>query len=129
MTTPPVKPPPKDPMKAFRGITAGTLIIEVIVVALALPVIAKLGGGFSTTAGVLAFVLIAGLIATCALLKHQWSFWLIVGLHVVMVASWLALTALGAVGAVFSLVWACIFWMRRDLAKRMAEGRLPSQQV
>jgi hypothetical protein len=128
MTTPPVKPPPKDPMKAFRGITAGTLIIEVIVVALALPVIAKLGGGFTTT-GVLASVLIAGLIATCALLKHKWSFWLIVALHVVMVASWFALTALGAVGVVFSLVWACVFWMRRDLAKRMAEGRLPSQRA
>jgi hypothetical protein len=126
MSTP--TPPRKDPMKAFRGIMAGTLIIEAIVLALAIPVVAKVGGGIGTTSGVLVFILLVGLIATCALLRHRWSIGVIIGLHVVMVASWFAMTALGVVGVLFSLVWAYLLWLRRDMTKRITEGRLPSQQ-
>ena len=127
MTTP-VPAPKKDPMKSFRGIMAATLILEVVVVALALPVVAKLGGGVGTGTGYLVLGLIAALIVTCALLKHPWAVWVIAVIHVVMVASWLVLTALGGIGVLFSLVWAYLLWLRRDVAKRMAEGRLPSQQ-
>ncbi len=69
------------------------------------------------------------LIGTCALLKRPWIVWVIGVLHVVMIASWGLLTALGAIGVLFSLVWVYLLWLRRDVAKRMAEGRLPSQQV
>jgi hypothetical protein len=31
-------------------------------------------------------------------------------------------------GLVFGAAWAVLLWMRWDVAKRMAEGRLPSQQ-
>jgi hypothetical protein len=124
-----VPAPKKDPMKSFRGIMAGTLILEVIVVALALPVVAKLGGGVGTGTGYLVFGLIVALIGTCALLKRPWAVYVIAAIHVVMVASWFALTALGGIGVVFSLVWLYLLWLRRDVAKRMAEGRLPSQQA
>ncbi|MGW4110080.1 DUF4233 domain-containing protein [Actinosynnema sp. NPDC004786] len=115
-------------MKSFRGIMAGTLILEVIVVALALPVVAKLAGGVGTGTGYLVLGLIVALIGTCALLKRPWAVYVIVAIHVVMVASWFALTALGGIGVVFSLVWVYLLWLRRDVAKRMAQGRLPSQQ-
>ncbi|CCH28721.1 DUF4233 domain-containing protein [Actinosynnema sp. NPDC047251] len=129
MTTPAGVPAPKkDPMKSFRGIMAGTLILEVIVVALALPVVAKLGGGIGTGTGYLVLGLIVALIGTCALLKRPWIVWVIALLHVVMIASWPLLTALGAIGVLFSLVWVYLLWLRRDVAKRMAAGRLPSQQ-
>jgi hypothetical protein len=62
-------------------------------------------------------------------LKRRWAVALIVTVHVVMVASWFTLTALGAMGVVFSLVWVYLLWLRRDMAKRIAEGRLPSQQA
>jgi hypothetical protein len=126
MSTPPA--PRKDPMKSFRAIMAGTLIIEVIVVALAIPVVANLGGGIGTTAGIVVFALLAALLVTCGLLGKPWSIAVIIGLHVAMIASWLVLPALGGIGVVFSLVWACLLWMRKDMAKRIAEGRLPSQQ-
>ncbi|MGM1057819.1 DUF4233 domain-containing protein [Saccharothrix sp. Mg75] len=124
----PVPAPKKDPMKSFRGIMAGTLILEAIVVALALPVVAKLGGGIGTGTGYLVLGLIVAFIATCGILKRGWTVYVIVALHVVMIASWFALTALGGIGIVFSLVWAYLLWLRHDVAKRMAEGRLPSQQ-
>ncbi|MFD7653248.1 DUF4233 domain-containing protein [Actinosynnema sp. NPDC059797] len=120
--------PKKDPMKGFRGIMAGTLILEAVVVALALPVVANLGGGIGSGTGYLVLGLIVAFLGTCALLKHSWSAYVIVALHVVMIAGWFAMVALGIIGVVFSLVWAYLFWLRRDVAKRMAEGRLPSQQ-
>ncbi|WP_184693369.1 DUF4233 domain-containing protein [Saccharothrix tamanrassetensis] len=115
-------------MKSFRGIMAGTLILEVVVVALALPVVAKLGGGIGTGTGYLVLALIVALIGTCAILKRPWALWVIAVLHLVMIVSWVALTALGAIGVLFTLVWAYLLWLRRDVARRMAEGRLPSQQ-
>ncbi|MBB5957726.1 putative Abi (CAAX) family protease [Saccharothrix tamanrassetensis] len=123
-----VPAPKKDPMKSFRGIMAGTLILEVVVVALALPVVAKLGGGIGTGTGYLVLALIVALIGTCAILKRPWALWVIAVLHLVMIVSWVALTALGAIGVLFTLVWAYLLWLRRDVARRMAEGRLPSQQ-
>ncbi|WP_433269689.1 DUF4233 domain-containing protein [Actinosynnema sp. CS-041913] len=121
--------PKKDPMKAFRGIMAGTLILEAIVVALALPVVVNLGGGIGTGTGYLVLALIVALIGTCAILKRPWAVWVIAVLHVVMIASWIAMTALGIIGVLFTLVWAYLLWLRRDVARRMAEGRLPSQQA
>ncbi|GAA1282665.1 DUF4233 domain-containing protein [Saccharothrix xinjiangensis] len=120
--------PKKDPMKGFRGIMAGTLILEAVVVALALPVVANLGGGIGSGTGYLVLGLIVAFLGTCALLKRSWSAYVIVALHVVMIAGWFAMVALGIIGVVFSLVWVYLFWLRRDVAKRMAEGRLPSQQ-
>lgn len=126
MTTPPA--PKKDPMKSFRGIMAGTLILEAIVVALALPVVAKLGGGVGTGTGYLVLGLIVAFLVTCGLLKRPWAVWIIAALHVVMIASLFLMTALGVIGILFALVWGYLLWLRRDVAKRMAEGRLPSQQ-
>jgi hypothetical protein len=124
-------PPPtpkKDPMKAFRGIMAGTLILEVIVVALALPVIAKLHGGVGTLVGWVAFGFIAVFIAMCAFVRRPWAIPAVVGLHVLLIATWVLLPALGVIGVIFGLVWTYMLWLRKDLLKRMAEGRLPSQQ-
>ena len=41
---------PPDPWKSFRGVTAGTLILEAIVVLLALPVVGAVGGGLTPAA-------------------------------------------------------------------------------
>jgi hypothetical protein len=117
-----------DPMRSFGGVMALTLILEVIVVLLAMPVVAKLGDGLATWQGVLVGVLALALVVTCAFLRRPWGRWVAAGLQVVMIACWFAVVALGILGLVFGLVWAVLLWMRWDVAKRMAEGRLPSQQ-
>ncbi|HEX8865297.1 MAG TPA: DUF4233 domain-containing protein [Lentzea sp.] len=126
MTSP--APLKKDPLKAFRGIMAGTLILEVIVVALALPVIAKLHGGVGTLVGWTAFGFIAIFIAMCAFVRRPWAIPAVVALHVLLIATWILLPALGVIGVIFGLVWIYMLWLRKDLLKRMAEGRLPAQQ-
>jgi hypothetical protein len=127
MTSP--APLKKDPLKAFRGIMAGTLILEVIVVALALPVIAKLHGGVGTVVGWVAFGFIAVFIAMCAFVRRPWAIPAVVALHVLLIATWFLLPALGVIGVIFALVWIYMLWLRKDLLKRMAEGRLPAQQA
>ncbi|GGU75943.1 DUF4233 domain-containing protein [Lentzea flava] len=127
MTTSPA-PLKKDPLKAFRGIMAGTLILEVIVVALALPVIAKLHGGVGTLVGWTAFGFIAVFIAMCAFVRRPWAIPAVVALHVLLIATWFLLPAMGVIGVIFGLVWVYMLWLRKDLLKRMAEGRLPAQQ-
>jgi uncharacterized membrane protein len=116
-------------MKSFVGVMAATLVLEVIVVLLALPVVAKLGDGLATWQGVLVGALALALLLTCAFLRRPWGMWVAAGLQVVMIACWFAVVALGVLGLVFGLVWATLLWMRHDVAKRMAEGRLPSQQT
>lgn len=118
-----------DPMKSFASVMALTLILEVVVVLLALPVVAKLGDGLATWQGVLVGALALALLATCAFLRRPWGKWVAAGLQVVMIACWFAMVALGVLGLVFGLVWAVLLWMRHDVARRMAEGRLPSQQA
>jgi uncharacterized protein DUF4233 len=119
---------PVDPMRGFVGVMSATLLLEVVVVLLALPVVAKLGSGLATWQGVLVGVLALALLVTFAFLRRPWGRWLAAGLQVVMIACWFAVTAVGIVGLIFGLAWALLLWMRHDVARRMAEGRLPSQQ-
>jgi hypothetical protein len=118
-----------DPMKSFASVMALTLVLEVVVVLLALPVVAKLGDGLATWQGVLVGALALALLLTCGFLRRPWGKWVAAGLQVVMIACWFAMVALGVLGLVFGLVWAILLWMRHDVARRMAEGRLPSQQA
>lgn len=117
-----------DPLKSFRGVIAATLILEGIVVLLALPVVAKLGDGVATWQGILVGALALALFLACGVAGRPWAIYLGLGLQVVLIACWFALTALGIVGIIFALVWSLLLWFRRDVAKRLAAGRLPSQQ-
>jgi len=120
---------PVDPMKGFRGVMAGTLVLEAIVVALSLLVVAKLNGGLATGAGIVVGVVVVLLLVLCGLLRRSW----------VTVPIWVAQAALigcvfssvpvGIVGVLFALIWGFLLWLRWDVARRMAAGELPSQQA
>ncbi|MCE7011540.1 DUF4233 domain-containing protein [Kibdelosporangium philippinense] len=117
-----------NPMKGFRGVMAGALIIEAIVVALALLVVHRTAGGLASWKGLFVGGIVLALILTCGLLRFSWSMFVVIALQVVMLVGFFALPELGVLGLIFGLVWTYLFWLRRDVAKRMAEGRLPSQQ-
>ncbi|HEU5476162.1 MAG TPA: DUF4233 domain-containing protein [Actinophytocola sp.] len=111
-----------DPLRSFRGVVAATLILEGIVVLLALPVVAKLGDGLATWQGVLVGALALALFLTCAVAGRPWGIAVALGLQLVLIASWFAVPALGVLGLVFGLVWLCLLWFRREVAKRVAES-------
>ncbi|MEV7094104.1 DUF4233 domain-containing protein [Amycolatopsis sp. NPDC051045] len=129
MTSPSQEAPkPKDPMKGFRGVMSGTLIMEAITVALALPVVNKLGGGISTGTGWTVIAVAVLLIATCGFVKRPWAVPLILALQVVLIALVFWLPAIAVLGVLFLAVWLWLLWLRRDVARRMAAGTLASQQ-
>lgn len=124
-----VRPPPKDPMKGARGVFAATLILEAIVVLLALLVLPGSGSG-STGAGLGVIIgLAAAMILASGLQRRPWGLAAALGLQVLLiVASLLFVPALTIVAVAFVIVWAVLVWMRREVARRMAAGTLPSQQ-
>lgn len=121
-------PPAKDPMKSFRGVQAGTLVIEAIVVGLALPVVAQLGTGITSFQGWAIMAIAVALVACCGVLRRRWATWVILALHAGLLAFVVALPAVAVIGVLFLAVWLWLLWLRRDVAIRMAQGRLPSQQ-
>lgn len=125
-TDTPAKAP--DPMKGFRGVAAGTLLLEVIVVGLSLLVVQHTGGGIASGAGLMVGIVLVALIAALGLLRHAWALWFVAAIQVALLTGFFVLTEIGVLGVIFGLVWTYLFYLRRDVAKRMAEGRLPSQQ-
>lgn len=122
--------PPPDPLKGIRGIFAMTLILEAIVVGLAMLVLPKFGGapsgvGFAVIGGLaVAMVLASGL------QRRPWGLALALTLQAAMIlAGFVLVPALGVMGIVFALVWGFLLWLRREVARRMAAGELPAQQV
>lgn len=121
-------PPLKDPAKSFRGVAAGALVLEAIVVALALPVATQLGNGFADGTGWVVLGLVVALLGTCAVLRFEWSLGVGLGLQVLVVCCWPLLTALGIVGVLFLLIWVLLLWLRADVLRKYRQGVLPAQQ-
>lgn len=118
-----------DPMKGVRGVFAAALALESIVVLLALLVFTRFGNG-PEALGIAVIVLLALLmIAGAALQRRPWGLGFALGLQAAtIVAGFLLVVPLGVIGVVFALVWAGLLLLRRDVARRMARGELPSQQ-
>ena len=119
-----------DPMKGIRGVFAATLVLESIVVLLALLVFARFGN-VPAGLGVVVIVTLAVLmIVGAGLQRRSWGLAFALALQVVTIVAGFVLTVpLGVVGVIFGLVWGGLLLMRRDVAKKMARGELPAQQV
>lgn len=120
---------PPDPWKSFRGVMAGTLIMEIITVLLALPVIAKVGGGLSawSIAYVVGFAVLLAVLA--GLQGRPWAIWANLGVQVLLVAGFVLYPGVGFIGVLFTVVWAVIAYLRWEVLRRQRLGLLPSQQL
>lgn len=95
----------------MRRICASVLVLEAIVVVLALPVALVLYGASSVAAGTWAGVLIVGLVASSALLRHTWAY--IVGsvLQLVCVAFGAIVPPMYFLGVIFAILWVVALWL------------------
>jgi hypothetical protein len=118
-----------DPMRSFPRVLAATLLLETIVVLLALPVVARLGDGLSTWQGAVVGALALALLVTAGLVRRPWSIGVGLGLQLVMIACWVIEPALGILGLVFLAVWIALLWLRREVARRMAESTSDSAEA
>ena len=117
-----------DPWKSFRGVMAGTLILEAIVVLLALPVVSAVGGGLSpwSTAYLVGFAVLLVLLA--GVQGRPWAIWVNLGVQLILIAGFAVYPAVGFIGVLFVVVWALIAYLRAEVLRRQRRGLLPGQQ-
>ena len=117
-----------DPWKSFRGVMAGTLILEIITVLLALPVVATVGGGLTawSTAYLVGFAVLLGLLA--GMQGRPWAIWANLGVQLLLVIGFFIYPAIGFIGVLFVVVWAVIAYLRNEVLRRQRLGLLPGQQ-
>lgn len=122
-------PPGPDPWKSFRGVMAGTLILEVITVLLALPVVAVVGGGLTagSTGYLVGFAVL--LIVLAGMQRRPWAIWANLGVQLILIGGFFLHPAVGSMGVLFALVWAVIAYMRAEVLRRQRLGLLPAQQL
>ena len=128
MTEQPDTPTAPDPWKSFRGVMAGTLILEAIVVLLALPVVSVAYGGLTAAAGTYLIGLAVVLILLTGLQGRPWAIWANLGIQLVLIAGWIVSGAVGFIGLVFAGVWLLILYLRSEVKRRQDRGLLPGQQ-
>lgn len=121
-------PAPPDPWKSFRGVMAGTLILEIITVLLAVPVVATVGGGLTkgSTAYLAGFVLL--LVVLTGLQGRPWAIWANLAAQLLLVAGFFVYPAVGFIGVLFLVAWAVIAYLRGEVLRRQRLGLLPGQQ-
>ena len=124
-----VQPQAPDPWKSFRGVMAGTLILEAIVVLLALPVVSAVGGGLTafSMAYLIGFAVLLVLMA--GIQGRPWAIWANLGVQVVLIAGWVIYPGIGVVGILFAVVWLLIVYLRAEVLRRQKRGLLPGQQT
>src|SRR3954469_23775688 len=98
-------PPPADPWKSFAGVMAGTLILEVIVVLLALPVVGAVGGGLTAASLGYLIGLAALLILLAGLQRRPWAIWVNLAVQVVPLAGFVVYPGVGFIGVLFTGLW------------------------
>ncbi len=117
-----------DPWKSFRGVMAGTLILEAIVVLLALPVVARIGGGLTVASGGYLIGLAVVLVLFAGIQGRGWAIWANLALQVVLIGGVVVHGAIGFIGVVFLGVWLLIAYLRFEVLRRQRHGLLPGQQ-
>jgi hypothetical protein len=117
-----------DPWKSFRGVMAGTLILEAIVVLLALPVVGSVGGGLTawSMGYLIGFAMV--LVLLTGVQGRPGAIWINLGVQLILVAGFAIYPAVGFIGVLFLVVWGLIAYLRAEVLRRQRRGLLPGQQ-
>lgn len=119
---------PLDPWRSFRGVMAGVLLLEAVVVLLTLPVVLVVGRAVSDATVVFVITVAAVLAALPALQRRSWAIWANLAVQVVLLAGFFVDAAIGFVGVLFTGVWLLLAYLRTEVLRRQKRGLLPGQQ-
>jgi hypothetical protein len=105
----------RNPQAAVRGLGAGTLVLEAIVLLLAIQPIRVLGGNLSGW-GVGAVVTLAVLcIVIAGVMKRSWAWHAGTAVQVLLLASGLFHWSLAVLALIFGAAWAYATYVRRSI--------------
>jgi hypothetical protein len=112
----------RNPAAAVRGVGAGALAVESIVLLLAIAPLAKLGGSGVTTAIwlVVALAVVAAVLA--GLLRYPWAWWAGLVVPVALLGGGFLHWSLAALGVVFGLLWGYLLNVRRTVLGGATDG-------
>lgn len=119
---------PVDPWKSFRGVMAGILLLEAVVVLLALPVVLVVSDAVPEATTTYLIAVAAVLVVLPALQRHSWAIWVNLGVQLVLLAGFFVDPAIGFIGVLFTGVWLLIVYLRAEVLRRQKRGLLPGQQ-
>jgi Protein of unknown function (DUF4233) len=129
MTEQPTTGAGPDPWKSFRGVMAGTLILEAIVVLLALPVVSASHGGLTAVSGGYLIGLAVVLVLLAGVQGRPWAIWVNLAAQLALIGGWAVHGAVGFIGVIFAGVWLLILYLRSEVKRREERGLLPGQQL
>ena len=122
------QPAAPDPWKSFRGVMAGTLILEAIVVLLALPVVSFSHGGLTWVSGGFLLGMTVVLILLAGVQGRSWALKVDIAAQAVLIVGSIIHPAIGFIGVVFAAVWVLLAYLRAEVKRRQEQGLLPGQQ-
>ncbi|MBV7281826.1 MULTISPECIES: DUF4233 domain-containing protein [unclassified Corynebacterium] len=123
--------PDKDPMKGLRGVMAGILSMESISLLLVLTVILRVDGGSYWTTFNWVYVSAVGVahMVLAFMMKARWALPAIWVLQIFALAGIIVHVSMGIMAVVFIVVWAYVFYLRKNILERMRRGYLASQHT
>lgn len=106
----------RNPTAAVRGLGAGTLVMEAVVLLLAIAPLRALGELTGATLGtVLGLVVAAAIVA--GLLRRPWAWHAGTAVQILLALAGLLHWSLGVLGVVFGLVWVYVLHVRRTILR------------
>lgn len=116
----------RNPAGAARGLGAGTLILETVVLLLAIQPMRMLGGDLSgATIGVILGAAVA-CVALAGLLRRDWAWYAVAVLQGLLMLAGFLHWALAGVGLLFGLVWLYVLNVRRTILAPPKRGEPPA---
>ncbi len=113
---------PPDPWKGFGAVMAATLLLEAIVVLLAIPVVATVGGGLTAASLGYLIGLAALLVLLAGVQRRPWALWANLAAQLVVLGGVLVYPGIGFIGVIFTGVWVLIAYFRAEVRRRQAPG-------
>lgn len=105
----------RNPAAAARGLGAGTLILETVVLLLGIQPMRMLGDDLSgATIGVILGAAVACLVLA-GLLRREWAWYAVAVLQVALLAGGFLHWALAGIGLLFGLAWLYVLNVRRTI--------------
>jgi hypothetical protein len=105
----------RNPSAAVRGVAAGALVVEALVLLLAIAPLARLAGPGARSAIWLVVVLAVLAAVLAGLLRRSWAYWAGLAIPIGLLAGGFLHWSLAALGVVFGLLWGYVLNVRRSV--------------
>ena len=121
-------PPTNDPWKGLRGVMAGTMVLEIIVMILTFPIVARVGNGLTWVSGTYLGVVTLLMVLAVGMQKRPQALNIDLALQVLVIIGGVFHWSIAVIGVIFGCVWLYIRYIKGDVQKRIDRGPLYGQE-